>query len=1797
MANQFTTTTLSGTYFDDYSITDNYHQILFNSGRALQARELTQLQTLVYEEMGRFGKNIFKEGAAVSGGGSNVNGAYQYIKIASTNSGGLFSAIPVGTIFKDPLTNIQAQVLEVIEANGGTPAFEFDTLYVRYIDSGAGTVSSETITFGDGVTVYDQTGTGYELVTEDPNATGYGVRFSVAQGDFFVLGRFVHTEEQSIILSSYSQTGVNKTVGFKVIQEVVTINDDQALYDNTSGIVNTSSPGADRYRIRLLLTTQDQVTDDDTFLWIASVENSKITEEIQVTDAYNKINDLLALRTKEESGDYIVSPFIVNLSEGDVTDSSLDMIISDGTAYVNGYRVNKQSATRLSIPKPTKTELVESQAIPVYYGNYFICFGNRGIPNIDYSIVNLYDGVGAGGVEIGTCRIRGVEPYGLQFKVYVFDVVIEASKSIRDAASVGTGGADYFNIAANAAGDIELYDTTNNDLLFPTPRIRPSSFADVTVIGQALQAKTATTSTINLDQLPVGSSYVESGSWIVGTENANVESAYVVTITNAGRDCAISSLGEASGNYEVLAYVSKTATVKPKTLASSTATIAGSLVDSDSGLPYWTFAVPDIYEVDSVRSGNSSGIDIKSMFALDDGQRDNYYADGRLVLKDGHVDAGQIYVSFKHFTRGSGDFYASTSYPIDYKDIPDHALTDGGVINLRDYLDFRPDQNDRIGNNVSYTNIVPLPRNGDNIVADATYYLPRADKLILTPEGEFQILMGEQAENPQFKVTPDNTMELYKIILNANTLDEDDLEVMPVEHRLYTMKDIASLEQKVDDLEAYTTLSLLELDQRLSLCLDSDGNVRTEAGSVADDLSDQTGGDTNDGDFGAALDPESRLLRPSFSEKNLRLIVDTDLSSGIVKKGDNVYLLHDSAEWAGQLLASRGVLVNPYGLIDNVGTLKISPNTDEWKESQALASKALVGSTRIDAVQAFLWNNWVWNWQGRNGEDVRLNYARLTSKNTNIRRREIRRATDTYATSRSAFKTEAQTGNYVSRIVASDTLRQVVGNRIVDIAIIPWIRSRKVYFKAQGLTPNTKFTPFFDGQDVSEWCRQESSFVQWSDRSEDVGNKYTQNTINEHPAGTSSLISDTNGEVIGSFFIPNIQPQVVIERTTHKSKRWFKTRTNTSYTIRFRAGVREFKLLDININDWASAGSKAFAYYTVQGALPLIRGVSLVTPLNSGRQGYSPKELKSVIDQIGVSNISIIDPRLAGLYGPDETSLSAAALATIAGNNSMSKVISDYIDVNKNQFADIIADRPVSVPMNPLAQTFFVDNQFGVTLTKLDLFFKAKPASSNLPVSIHIRPVVNGKPSLTEIVTDSHVFVNSADVVVTPDTEQLSTITTNYTSFVFEEPVYLKPQTSYAVVITSQSTEYELYSAKTNEFVVGSSSRSITTQPAPGLLFLPQNGVNWLESKDHDIMYRLTRARFGTSGGANGSVILRNADVPATLLADAALRTTISSPVVYVAHKGHGLFSGDTVQLDSCEDVGGIVAATYLNGSHTVDSADIFGYTFTAGGNASATAVGGGINCLSLSNMPFSIVNPHIETIVPNYTSLSASAKWTSGRSVSGSETRFVQDVEYKTISLKQNIEFSEMKTIYNTNTEDAELGAGESSVYFKIDMKSSSDYVSPIVDLQRSSLVLVDNLIDDESVTTYINPALASGAAVNVRPAQYIMKPVVLEYNAVGIEVKTDVQILPGSHVAVFYRTASADENIYDQPWISKETISVDINASSTSDFKELVWLPGDRGGTLQAFNQAQVMFTMSSNNGAHIPKMKQPRLKFLTV
>ena len=63
MPKDFTSTTFSEVYKDDWADSNNYYRILFNSGRPLQARELTQLQTILQEQIRRFADNVFLDGA------------------------------------------------------------------------------------------------------------------------------------------------------------------------------------------------------------------------------------------------------------------------------------------------------------------------------------------------------------------------------------------------------------------------------------------------------------------------------------------------------------------------------------------------------------------------------------------------------------------------------------------------------------------------------------------------------------------------------------------------------------------------------------------------------------------------------------------------------------------------------------------------------------------------------------------------------------------------------------------------------------------------------------------------------------------------------------------------------------------------------------------------------------------------------------------------------------------------------------------------------------------------------------------------------------------------------------------------------------------------------------------------------------------------------------------------------------------------------------------------------------------------------------------------------------------------------------------------------------------------------------------------------------------------------------------------------------------------------------------------------------------------------------------------------
>ena len=261
MATNLTSTTFTTTYKDDFIDSDNYHRILFNSGRVVQARELTQAQTILQKQIERFGNNIFQEGAMVKAGGITLNNSYEFIKLdTSSNALPTDPSTLVGTTFTSQGSDgIKFQVLQVqTAAQTGSNA----ALYVRYTFTKNATAGTSTLRMPAATNINNGSVT---LTTASSDATGTGIIVNVQNGIFYAKGHFVFTEDQSLIISHFSDNFTG-TVGFKVVEDIVTVTDDTDLYDNQGAVANTAAPGADRYRIRLSLIDKANITSNESFI-------------------------------------------------------------------------------------------------------------------------------------------------------------------------------------------------------------------------------------------------------------------------------------------------------------------------------------------------------------------------------------------------------------------------------------------------------------------------------------------------------------------------------------------------------------------------------------------------------------------------------------------------------------------------------------------------------------------------------------------------------------------------------------------------------------------------------------------------------------------------------------------------------------------------------------------------------------------------------------------------------------------------------------------------------------------------------------------------------------------------------------------------------------------------------------------------------------------------------------------------------------------------------------------------------------------------------------------------------------------------------------------------------------------------------------------------------------------------------------------------------------------------------------------------------------------------------------------
>ena len=450
-------------YYDDFDETKKFYRILFKPGLPVQARELTQLQTLIQGQVERFGKNIFKEGSIVIPGAQTYDTAYKFVKLQTTyNSVNADDVIDnlVGSVIIGRTTGVRAKVINYAVATETDPP----TIFVKYLNQG----TSGTSTAFANDEIIDNQAVTISVRAATSSATGTGTAFSIGSGALFVKGSFVYFSEQTLIVSKYTQP-TNTIIGFEITETVVTSDDDETLLDPAVGSSNYFAPGADRYQINLDLGTREFTplsTDDPNFVEIVRVEDGEIIRQV-LNSEYNILQDTLARRTYDESGDYVVRPFrlklkehlrttnansIVTLQDGFYTAAqggNSDLFISvltPGKAYVKGYEIDSIRTKYANVAKARDFVSVNNGTVATPFGNYVFVKNINSVPStlanlpkIElYNQYNITPGT-VNGTKVGTARVRHIEYYSgtigsatAVYKVFLFDIQIDTGFTFAD---------------------------------------------------------------------------------------------------------------------------------------------------------------------------------------------------------------------------------------------------------------------------------------------------------------------------------------------------------------------------------------------------------------------------------------------------------------------------------------------------------------------------------------------------------------------------------------------------------------------------------------------------------------------------------------------------------------------------------------------------------------------------------------------------------------------------------------------------------------------------------------------------------------------------------------------------------------------------------------------------------------------------------------------------------------------------------------------------------------------------------------------------------------------------------------------------------------------------------------------------------------------------------------------------------------------------------------------------------------------------------------------------------------------
>ena len=439
-------------YFDDYNVNKNFYRILYRPGVALQTRELNQMQTIMQDQIDKFGRFVFKDGSVTEGCSFTFDDNYSYVKINDNYSNNY--AFTITDFIGKTVTNANGLKATIVNTVAGYQSQDPDlnTLYIKYLNTVNYPNGAPQPVFANGenlaIATVANVAVGNVTVATVTNSTGIGYAFTTTAGTIFKKGFFITVEPQTIIISKYSNSPDNISVGFDAVENIVTPEADSSLYDNAAGSPNYTAPGAHRLQLvpTLVTRTTSTLANTTSFFSLCDFKFGKPVS-IKNTPQLAALGSELARRTYETNGNYVVYPFVLSTESKPSTDANVatynNLVSSRGLGYVEGYRVEFVNNNKVDLRKGTDYETLTGQVVSANFGNYIFVNDYCGEFDTGDSIVKLelhsvaknalYGGTFLSGysssTKIGTAYARGmvydsgtIGSWTGQYRLYLFNI-------------------------------------------------------------------------------------------------------------------------------------------------------------------------------------------------------------------------------------------------------------------------------------------------------------------------------------------------------------------------------------------------------------------------------------------------------------------------------------------------------------------------------------------------------------------------------------------------------------------------------------------------------------------------------------------------------------------------------------------------------------------------------------------------------------------------------------------------------------------------------------------------------------------------------------------------------------------------------------------------------------------------------------------------------------------------------------------------------------------------------------------------------------------------------------------------------------------------------------------------------------------------------------------------------------------------------------------------------------------------------------------------------------------------------